>query len=35
MFQTLFPNNAAAFQDDYARIHTAGTVQSLFEELEG
>jgi hypothetical protein len=33
--QTLFPNNDAVFQDDNAPIHTAGTVQSCFEEHEG
>jgi hypothetical protein len=33
--QTLFPNNDAVFQDDSTPIHTAGTVQSLFEEHEG
>jgi hypothetical protein len=35
MIQTLFPNNDAVFQDDNAPIHTAGTVQSLFEEHAG
>jgi hypothetical protein len=35
MIQTLFANNNAAFQDDNAPIHTAGTVQSCFEEHEG
>jgi hypothetical protein len=35
MIQTLFPNNDAVFQDDNAQIHTAGTVQSWFEDLEG
>jgi hypothetical protein len=35
MIQTLFPNNDAVSQDDNAAIHTAGTVQSWFEEHEG
>jgi hypothetical protein len=35
MIQTLFPNNDAVFQDDNAPIHTAGTVQSWFEEHQG
>jgi hypothetical protein len=35
MIQTLFPNNDAVFKDDNAPIHTAGTVQSWFEEHEG
>jgi hypothetical protein len=35
MIQTLFPNSDAVFQDDSAPIHTAGTVQSWFEEHEG
>jgi hypothetical protein len=35
MIQTLFPNNEALFQEDNAPIHTAGTVQSRFEEHEG
>jgi hypothetical protein len=35
MIQTLFPNNDAVFQDDNAPIHTAGSVQSWFEEHEG
>jgi hypothetical protein len=35
MMQTLFLNNNAVFRDDNAPIHTAGTVQSLFEEHEG
>jgi hypothetical protein len=34
MIQTLFSNNDAIFQDDSAPIHTAGTVQSWFEEHE-
>jgi hypothetical protein len=33
--QTLFPNNDAVFQENNASIHTAGTVQSWFEEHEG
>jgi hypothetical protein len=35
MIQTLFPKNNAVFQADNAPIHTAGTVQSWFEEHEG
>jgi hypothetical protein len=35
MIQTSFPNNDAVFQDDTTLIHTAGTVQSWFEEHEG
>jgi hypothetical protein len=35
MIQTLFLNNDAVFQDNNAPIHTAGTVQSWFEEHEG
>jgi hypothetical protein len=35
MIQTLFLNNDAIFHDDSAPIHTAGTVQSWFEEHEG
>jgi hypothetical protein len=35
MIHTLFPNNGAVFQNDRASIHTAGTVQSWFEEHEG
>jgi hypothetical protein len=32
IFQTLFPNKNAVFQDDNVHIHTAGTVQPWFEE---
>jgi hypothetical protein len=35
MIQTLFLNNNAAFQDNNTPIHTAGTVQSWFEEHKG
>jgi hypothetical protein len=35
MIQTLFLNNGAVFQDDSAPSHTAGNVQSWFEEHEG
>jgi hypothetical protein len=35
MIRTLFPYNDALLQDDNASIHTAATVQSLFEEHEG
>jgi hypothetical protein len=35
MIQTLFPNNAAVYQDDNAPIHTAETVQSWLEVHEG
>jgi hypothetical protein len=35
MIQTLFLNNDTVFQDDNSSIHTAGTVQSRFEEHEG
>jgi hypothetical protein len=35
MIHTLFPNNVAIFQDDNVPIHTAGTVQSWFEEHAG
>jgi hypothetical protein len=34
VIQTLFPNNDAVFQDDSARIHTAGPVQSRSEDHE-
>jgi hypothetical protein len=34
MIQTLFPNNDAVLQEDNVPIHTAGTVQSWFEEHE-
>jgi hypothetical protein len=35
MIRTLFPCNDSVFQDDSGPIHTAGTVQSWFEEDEG
>jgi hypothetical protein len=35
MIQTLCPNNDAVFQEYSAPIHTAGTVESWFEENEG
>jgi hypothetical protein len=35
MIQMLFLNDKSVFQDDYAPILTAGTVQSWFEEHEG
>jgi hypothetical protein len=35
MIQTLFPNNDAVFLGGNAPIHTAGTVQSWFEEHGG
>jgi hypothetical protein len=35
MIQTLFSNNDAVFQHDNVPIHTAGSVQSTFEEHEG
>jgi hypothetical protein len=35
MMQTLFQNNDAVFQNDSALIHTAGTVESRFEEHQG
>jgi hypothetical protein len=34
LIQTLLPNKNALFQEDNAPIHTAGTVQSWFEEHE-
>jgi hypothetical protein len=34
MNQTLFSNKDAVFQDDNAPLHTAGTIQSWFEEHE-
>jgi transposase len=35
MIQMLFFNNDAVYQADRVPIHTAGTVQSWFEEHEG
>jgi hypothetical protein len=35
MIQTLFPNDGAVSQNDNAPIHTAGTVQSWFDQHEG
>lgn len=35
MIQTLFPNNDAVFLNNNAPTHTAGTVESCFEEHEG
>jgi hypothetical protein len=35
MIHLLFMNDDAVFQDDDAPIHTAGTLQSRFEEHEG
>jgi transposase len=35
MFQMLFANNDAIFQDDNAPVHTDRSVQSWFEEREG
>jgi hypothetical protein len=35
MIQTVFPKNDAGFQGDNATIHTAGSVQSWFEEHQG
>jgi hypothetical protein len=35
IIQTLFPNSDAVYQDANALIHTAGTVQSWFQEHEG
>jgi hypothetical protein len=35
MIQTLFPNDDTLFEVDSAPIHTAGIVQSWFEEHEG
>jgi hypothetical protein len=34
MIQMLFLNSDAVFQEDNAPIHTAGTVQSWFEDRE-
>jgi len=34
MVQTLYPNNEAAFEDDSSPMHTAGSVQPLFEQYE-
>jgi hypothetical protein len=33
--QILFPNNDTVFQDINSPIHTAGTIQTWFEEQEG
>jgi hypothetical protein len=35
MIQTLFTNNDAVFQEYNAHVHTAGNVQTWFEEHEG
>jgi hypothetical protein len=35
IIQTLFLNNDAVIQDDNVHVHTAGTVQSWFDEHEG
>jgi hypothetical protein len=35
IIQTLFPNNDAVFQDYSTPIHTAGTVQTRFEQHDG
>jgi hypothetical protein len=34
MFQTLFPNNNAVFQEENAPIYTAGSVKSSLESMK-